>query len=121
MGVSARRVFKTLVVSVDGSLAVAIVPVTGQLNLKALADAFGGKRAVMAQVVAAERATGYVTGGISPIAQRRVLPMVIDQTALDWPTVFCSAGQRGLEVELAPADLIRVTGARPAPIARHAI
>ena len=119
MGVPAGRVFKTLVASVDGSLAVAVVPVTGQLNLKALADALGGKRAEMAQTVAAERATGYVTGGISPIAQRRVLPMVIDQSALDWPTVFCSAGQRGLEVELAPADLIRVTGARSAPITRH--
>jgi Cys-tRNA(Pro)/Cys-tRNA(Cys) deacylase len=119
MGVPAGRVFKTLVASVDGSLAVAVVPVSAQLSLKAFADALGGKRAEMAQAAAAERATGYVTGGISPIAQRRRLPTVIDQTALDWPTVFCSAGQRGLEVELAPADLISVTGAQPAPIARH--
>ncbi len=78
----------------------------------------GGKRAEMAQPVAAERATGYVTGGISPIGQRRRLPVVIDLTALDWPTVFCSAGQRGLEIELAPADLVRATGGQLAAIAR---
>jgi Cys-tRNA(Pro)/Cys-tRNA(Cys) deacylase len=119
MGVPAGRVFKTLVASVDGSLAVAVVPVSAELSLKALADALGGKRAEMAPAAAAERATGYVIGGISPIAQRRRLPTVIDQTALDWPTVFCSAGQRGLEVELAPADLMTVTGARPVPVTRH--
>jgi Cys-tRNA(Pro)/Cys-tRNA(Cys) deacylase len=120
LGVPPGQVFKTLVASVDGNLAVAVVPVTGQLNLKALADALGGKKAEMARAEAAERATGYVTGGISPIAQRKRLPVVIDESALDWPAVYCSAGQRGLEIELAPADLVRVTGARVAVIARAA-
>jgi Cys-tRNA(Pro)/Cys-tRNA(Cys) deacylase len=120
LGVPAAQVFKTLVATVDGNLAVAVVPVTGQLNLKALADALGGKKAEMAQADAAERATGYVTGGISPIAQRKRLPVVVDESALDWPAVYCSAGQRGLQVELAPADLIRVTDAQVAPIARPA-
>jgi Cys-tRNA(Pro)/Cys-tRNA(Cys) deacylase len=120
LGIPAGQVFKTLIALVDGNLAVAVVPVTGQLNLKALADALGGKRAEMAQAAAAERATGYVTGGISPIAQRRQLPVVIDQTALDWPTVFCSAGQRGLQVELAPTDLVRATRATIGAIARPA-
>lgn len=120
LGIAPGQVFKTLIAAVDGDLAVAVVPVTGLLSLKALADALGGKRAEMAQADAAERATGYVTGGISPIAQRRRLPAVIDVTALDWPTVFCSAGQRGLEIELAPADLVRAAGARLAAIARPA-
>jgi Cys-tRNA(Pro)/Cys-tRNA(Cys) deacylase len=118
MGVSADRVFKTLIASVDGQLVVAVVPVSGQLNLKALAEAVGGKKAEMAQTAAAERATGYVTGGISPIAQRKVLPVVIDSSASGFETVFCSAGQRGLEVELAPDDLILATGATVASIAR---
>ena len=121
LGVPAGQVFKTLIASVDDRLTVAVVPVTGELNLKALADVLGAKRAEMAQAAAAERATGYVTGGISPIAQRRRLPVVIDQTALGWPTVFCSAGQRGLQVELAPADLVRATGARLAAIARPTV
>jgi Cys-tRNA(Pro)/Cys-tRNA(Cys) deacylase len=110
-------VFKTLIASVDGSLTVAIVPVPAQLDLKALAAAAGGKRAEMAARTAAERATGYVTGGISPIGQRKRLPVVIDSSAARWPVVYCSAGQRGLEVELAPADLIRVTDAKVADIA----
>jgi len=109
-------VFKTLIASVDGQLTVAVVPVAGQLNLKALADAAGGKRAEMARPADAQRATGYVAGGISPIAQRRRLPVVVDLSALDWPVVYCSAGQRGLELELAPADLIRVTDAKVAAI-----
>jgi Cys-tRNA(Pro)/Cys-tRNA(Cys) deacylase len=116
-----EQVFKTLVASVDGDLTVAVVPVSSQLNLKALAAAVAGKRAEMAQPAAAERATGYVTGGISPIGQRRRLPVVLDSSALGWPAVYCSAGQRGLELELAPADLVRVTGAVVAPIARRAI
>ena len=120
LGVSPRRVFKTLVAIVDENLVVAVVPVTSQLSLKALADAIGGKRAKMAQANAAERATGYVIGAISPIGQRRRLPVVIDKSALDWPSVFCSAGQRGLEVELEPADLVRATGARVDAIARAA-
>lgn len=118
LGVPPERVFKTLIASVDGKLTVAVVPVAGQLSLKALAEAVGGKRAEMAQTAAAERATGYVAGGISPIAQRKLLPVVIDATALDYETVFCSAGQRGLEVELAPADLVRATDATVAPIGR---
>jgi Cys-tRNA(Pro)/Cys-tRNA(Cys) deacylase len=118
LGVAQDRVFKTLIVSVDGRLLTAAVPVAGQLNLKALAEAAGGKKAEMAQTAAAERATGYVTGGISPIAQRKPLPVVIDSSALGRETVFCSAGQRGLQVELAPDDLVLATGATVAPIAR---
>jgi Cys-tRNA(Pro)/Cys-tRNA(Cys) deacylase len=120
LGLPPGQVFKTLIANVDGSMTVAVVPVAGQLNLKALAQAVGGKRAEMAEPAAAERATGYVTGGISPIGQRKRLPMVIDSTALDWPAVYCSAGQRGLQLQLAPADLVRVTGAVVAPIARFA-
>jgi len=120
LGISPGRVFKTLIASVDGMLTVAVVPVSGELSLKALADAAGGKKAEMAQPAAAERATGYVTGGISPVAQRKRLPVVIDATALGYPTVFCSAGQRGLEIELAPADLVRATGAIVAAIGRPA-
>jgi Cys-tRNA(Pro)/Cys-tRNA(Cys) deacylase len=117
LGLPAGQVFKTLIATVDGNLTVAVVPVAAQLNLKALADAMGGKRAEMTDRNTAERATGYVTGGISPIGQRRRLPVVIDSSALDWPAVYCSAGQRGLELELAPADLIRVTAAKLADIA----
>ena len=119
LGVPPQQVFKTLIASVDGQLTAAVVPVTGQLNLKALAEATGGKKAEMAKTEAAERATGYVVGGISPIAQRKALPVVVDSSALGYQTVFCSAGQRGLEVELAPADLVLATGAIVAPIARH--
>jgi Cys-tRNA(Pro)/Cys-tRNA(Cys) deacylase len=118
LGVEPERLFKTLIAAVDGVLTVAVVPVSGQLNLKALAAAAGAKKAEMAQTEAAERATGYVTGGISPIAQRRKLPVIIDQSALGYPTIFCSAGQRGLQVELAPADLVLATGGVVAPLAR---
>ena len=120
LGVPPEQVFKTLVASVDGQLTVAVVPVAGQLSLKALADAVGGKKAEMAKPDEATRATGYVVGGISPVGQRRRLPVVVDATALRWPAVYCSAGQRGLQVQLAPADLIRATGAVVAPIARPA-
>jgi Cys-tRNA(Pro)/Cys-tRNA(Cys) deacylase len=116
--VPAGQVFKTLIASVDGQLTVAVVPVASQLSLKALADAAGGKKAEMAPSSEAAKATGYVIGGISPIAQRRQLPVIVDSAALDWATVYCSAGQRGLQVQLAPDDLIRATGARVAPIAR---
>jgi len=119
LGVAPGRVFKTLVADVDGALAVGVVPVTAQLDLKALATAVGGKKAAMADVAAAQRATGYVAGGISPVGQRRRLPVVIDATALDFPTVFCSGGRRGLEIELAPADLVRAANAALAPIARR--
>jgi len=118
LGVPAGRVFKTLIASVDGQLTAAVVPVTGQLNLKALAGAVGGKKAEMAQTAVAERATGYVAGGISPVAQRKNLPLVLDASALGHQTVFCSAGQRGLELELAPDDLVLATGATIADIAR---
>ena len=118
LGVDPARLFKTLIASVDGKLAVAMVPVVHSLDLKALADALGGKRAAMADVHDAERATGYVAGGISPLGQRKRLPAVLDETALAWDTVYVSAGRRGLQLELAPADLQRLTGARTAPIAR---
>lgn len=112
------RVFKTLVAEVDGALTVAVVPVAGSLDLKALAAAAGGKRAVMADPASAERATGYVLGGISPLGQRRTLPTVLDASAQAFATVFVSAGRRGLEVELAPAHLRSLTSATLAPIAR---
>jgi Cys-tRNA(Pro)/Cys-tRNA(Cys) deacylase len=118
LGLDPGRVFKTLVVTVDGRLVVALVPVAQSLDLKALAAAAHGKRATLAEVAEAERATGYVTGGISPLAQRRRLPTIVDASALAWPHVCVSAGRRGLQLELAPADLVRVTGGRVAAIAR---
>ena len=111
LGLDPARVFKTLMATVDGRLATAVVPVSGQLDLKALARALGASRAAMADVVAAERATGYVAGGISPVGQRRSHPTVLDSTALDHPSVFVSAGRRGLDLEIAPADLVRITEA----------
>lgn len=110
------RVFKTLVAEVDDALVVGVVPVSGQLSLKALAAAVGGKRATMADPKAAEKATGYVLGGISPLGQRRQLPTVIDATAVDHSTIFVSGGRRGLDIELTPQDLIRLTQARTAPL-----
>ena len=118
MGVPPARVFKTLVADVDGKLTVAVVPVSGSLDLKALASAVGGKKAAMADPAAAERSSGYVLGGISPLGQRKPLRTVIDASALPFETVFCSAGRRGLEIELAPADLVRLTSATVAPISR---
>jgi Cys-tRNA(Pro)/Cys-tRNA(Cys) deacylase len=117
MGTDPCRVFKTLLATVDGALHVAVVPVAGSLDLKALAAAVGGKRAAMADPALAERTTGYVRGGISPLGQRKRLPTVLDATAMEHPTVFVSAGRRGLEVELAPDDLSRLTSASVAPIA----
>ncbi|MFD1520412.1 Cys-tRNA(Pro) deacylase [Pseudonocardia yunnanensis] len=117
LGLDPARVFKTLVADVDGALTVGIVPVLTTLDLKALAAAVGGKRAKMADVALAERATGYVAGGISPLGQRKRLPTVLDSSAEELETLFCSAGRRGLEVELAPGDLARLTGARFASIA----
>jgi Cys-tRNA(Pro)/Cys-tRNA(Cys) deacylase len=118
LGVPPGRVFKTLIAEVDGKLTVAVVPVSGTLDLKALAAAAGGKKAAMAEPAAAERATGYVTGGITALGLRRPLPVVIDASALGHDTVFCSAGQRGVEIELAPADLVTAANARVAAIAR---
>ncbi|MBD0735204.1 Cys-tRNA(Pro) deacylase [Streptomyces sp. CBMA29] len=112
------RVFKTLVAEVDGALTVAVVPVAGSLDLKALAAAVGGKRATMAAPADAERSTGYVLGGISPLGQRKRLPTALDASALGFPTVFVSAGKRGLELELSPADLATLTSAVTARISR---
>jgi Cys-tRNA(Pro)/Cys-tRNA(Cys) deacylase len=117
MGVSADRVFKTLVAEVDGQLTVGVVPVAGQLDLKALAAAAGGKKARMADLTAAERATGYVAGGISPLGHRKRLPVVVDSSATGFDTIFCSAGRRGLEIEVAPSDLITLAQATVAAIA----
>lgn len=118
MGIDPSRVFKTLFADVDGSLTVGVVPVTGQLDLKALARAVGGRKAVMADPALAERATGYVVGGISPLGQHRTHPTVIDSSALEFGTVFVSAGRRGMEVELAPSDLVHLTNARVEAIGR---
>lgn len=117
LGVDPGRLFKTLVATVDGKLSVGVVPVDATLNLKALATALGGKRGAMAEPAAAERATGYVTGGISPLGQRTRLLTVIDESAAGWPTVYVSGGRRGLQVEVAPAELIRLVSAVVAPIA----
>ncbi|NLA66197.1 MAG: Cys-tRNA(Pro) deacylase [Leucobacter sp.] len=118
LGVSADQVFKTLLVEADGSLVVGIVPVAGLLDLKALAGAIGARKAVMADPKLAERKTGYVVGGISPLGQRTVLPTVLDATALQFTTVLVSGGRRGLDLELAPAELVRATNAVIADIAR---
>lgn len=118
LGLSPAQVFKTLVADVDGVLTVAVVPVSGSLDLKALATAVGGKRAAMADPAAAERTTGYVRGGISPLGQRRRLRTVLDASASGHGTICVSAGRRGLEVELSPSALASLTGAVLAPIAR---
>ncbi len=118
LGVEPARIFKTLVARVDDRLAVAIVPVDRELDLKLLADALGGRRATLADPMEAERATGYVVGGISPLGQRRRLPAVLDDSAMRFATVLVSAGRRGLQVELAPVDLARATSAVVASVAR---
>jgi Cys-tRNA(Pro)/Cys-tRNA(Cys) deacylase len=119
LAVAPERVLKTLLAQVDGSLVVGVVPVDGQLDLKALARAVGGSKAVMADPSAAERATGYVVGGISPLGQKRRLRTVLDESALSHPTVFVSAGRRGLDLEIAPADLVRVLEATTGQIGRR--
>ena len=118
LGADPARVFKTLLASLDGRLVVGIVPVSGHLDLKALARALGGSKAVMAEVAAAERATGYVAGGISPVGQKRAHPTVLDASALDHATILVSGGRRGLDIELTPQDLVAVTGAVIATIGR---
>ena len=116
LGIAREQIFKTLLADLGGELVVAVVPVARQLDLKALASALGAKKAAMADPAAATRSTGYVLGGISPLGQRTPLRTVVDRSAADFPTVHVSAGRRGLQVELAPEDLVRATGAMTAAI-----
>jgi Cys-tRNA(Pro)/Cys-tRNA(Cys) deacylase len=119
LGIDARRVFKTIVVGVDGRPGLAVVPADAEVDLKAVADALGGRKASIAPPAEAERATGYVLGGISPLGTRRALPTVVDASAAAWPTIHVSAGRRGLEIELAAADLVALTRGSLAPVARR--
>ena len=116
LGIAPEKVFKTLMVVVEGRLAMGVVPVSGNLDLKAFAAALGAKKAAMADPSAAERRTGYVLGGISPLGQRQASPTVIDRSALNLGTMLVSGGKRGLDIELAPDDLIRLTSAVTATI-----
>ena len=118
LGLDPDAVFKTLLAEVDGELVVAVVPVSGQLDLKALASAVGGKRAAMADPAVAQRTTGYVVGGISPIGQRRRLRTVVDESASARPAVYVSGGRRGVDLGLDPSDLVRVLDAQVARIGR---
>lgn len=117
LGIDVHRLFKTLIATVDGRLVCGVVPVAARLDLKALAAAVGGKRAAMADPAAAARATGYVIGGISPLGHRSRLPVIVDTSASGFETMYVSAGKRGLQVELSPADLVRAAEARLAAIA----
>ena len=119
LGIDAARVFKTIVVACDGRLGLVVVPADAEVDLKAAADALGGRKAAIADPAEAERATGYVLGGISPLGTRRPLPVVLDASAADFPTIHVSAGRRGLEIELAAGDLLAVTKGRLAPVARR--
>ncbi|MDO8120128.1 Cys-tRNA(Pro) deacylase [Isoptericola sp. b490] len=118
LGIPPEQVYKTLMADVDGTLTVAVVPVTGKLDLKALASAVGGKRATMADPAVAERVTGYVVGGISPLGQKTAHPTVVDETVVLFDTVYVSGGRRGLDIGLAPDDLVALTEATVADIAR---
>ena len=118
LGLDPERVFKTLLADVDGALVVAIVPVTGRLDLKALAASIGGRKAVMADPSLAERRTGYIVGGISPVGQKTRHRTVLDETAELFDTIYVSGGRRGFDIELAPADLLAVTDGATAAIAR---
>jgi Cys-tRNA(Pro)/Cys-tRNA(Cys) deacylase len=119
LGVAPARVFKTLVARIDGArFVVAIVPVERFLDLRTLAGAVGGKKAAMAEASDAERVTGYVVGGISPLGQKKPLPAVLDESALAFDSIYVSAGRRGLEIELSPHDLMKLSGARAAAIGK---
>jgi len=118
LGLDPEQVFKTLLADLDGALVVAIVPVTGKLDLKALASALGGKKAEMADPAVAQRKTGYILGGISPIGQKNSHPTVLDETAELFDTIYVSGGRRGFDIELAPADLLAITAGSVAAIAR---
>jgi len=118
LGADPGRVFKTLAAAIDGRLVLAVVPVVSELDLKRLAAAIDGRRAVLASPAEAERATGYVIGGISPLGTRQPLPVVVDASAFERDSMLVSAGRRGLQVELAPADLVRLANAKIAGIAR---
>ncbi|HEU5265055.1 MAG TPA: Cys-tRNA(Pro) deacylase [Jatrophihabitans sp.] len=117
LGVDPAQIFKTLIASVDGKLACAVVPVAARMDLKRFAATLGGKRAELAEATVAARATGYVVGGISPLGQKSRLRVVVDDSAQRFPSVYVSAGKRGLQVQLAPADLVRAASAVLAPIA----
>jgi len=119
LGTAPARVFKTLVVAVDSGLTVAVVPMTGRLDTKALATAASAKKAKLADAATSQRATGYVLGGISPFGQRNHLPTFVDSSATEHTTIYCSAGRRGLQIELSPHDLIRLTNATLATITRY--
>jgi Cys-tRNA(Pro)/Cys-tRNA(Cys) deacylase len=118
LGLPAEQMFKTLLVDTGAGLVVGVVPVSGQLDFKAMAQALGVKKVEMADPRIAERTTGYVVGGISPIGQKRSLPTVLDETAELFDVVYVSGGRRGLDIGVAPADLVRVTGAKVADISR---
>jgi len=121
LGVDPAHLFKTLVADVRGKgLTVAVVPVSGQLDLKALAQAMGGKKAAMAEKGQVEKTTGYLTGGVSPIGQKKALPTVIDASAVCLETIYVSAGKRGLQIQLNPSDLAALTRARFLPISKPA-
>ncbi|MCV7409450.1 aminoacyl-tRNA deacylase [Mycobacterium florentinum] len=115
-GIAPGQIYKTLVIAVPSGLAVAIVQAGARLSLKAAAAALGVAKAAMAEPAVAERTTGYIVGAVSPFGQRKALPTVVDSSALAFERVFCSAGRRGWDVAVAPADLIRVTGAVTADI-----
>jgi len=119
LGIDAARVFKTIVVTVDGRLAMVVVPADAEVDLKAVADALGGRRASIATPADAEKATGYVLGGISPLGTRRALPTVLDASAAAFPAIHVSAGRRGLEIELAAADLVALVKGSMSPVARR--
>jgi Cys-tRNA(Pro)/Cys-tRNA(Cys) deacylase len=118
LDVEPDRIFKTLIADAGGEMVVALVPVTSELDLKALAAAVGAKSATMTDITSAERATGYLRGGISPVGQKRRLRTIVDTSMSEWPTVFVSAGRRGLELEVEPADLLRITSGLLVHIAR---